>query len=348
VYAENPAQDFLPSMGRLAHLSYPDAGCFNVNPHPLENDVFYAGEPFALRIDGGVNPGDEITGFYDPMISKIIAWGPDRDVALARLHAALSKTQIVGVHNNIAFLRRLIQDADFVAGALDTALINRRRDSLFPAPLLNDKVVAMALLAIELGRPEHRTVAESLSCDPWKTLKHWRLAGAVTHQRELVYNGESVHCVWQVFGDRAASFTVGTGHLAQHLTWSPPTLKRAEVLELSGELNSARLGAHVVWQADQLHVFVQGEHHVLSWLDPLKKAGEQQHEAGGLTSPMPGKVIAVMVKAGDVVKKGQALLVMEAMKMEHTLQAPKDGVIRVCHFTVGEQVGEGTAMLEFE
>jgi 3-methylcrotonyl-CoA carboxylase alpha subunit len=120
------------------------------------------------------------------------------------------------------------------------------------------------------------------------------------------------------------------------------------VMDVSCQFNLQRISARVVWQSDHLHVFMEGEHHTLLWLDPLKKAGEQQQEAGGLTAPMPGKVIAVMVKAGEAVKKGQALLVMEAMKMEHTLQAPHDGVIRACHFGVGEQVSEGTAMLEFE
>jgi len=348
VYAENPAQDFLPSMGRLAHLSYPPSGQFKVNQNPLRDDVFYSGQPFALRIDGGVKSGDEVTGYYDPMISKIITWGPTRDAALARLQTALSNTRIVGVHSNIAFLKRLIQDTDFVAGTLDTALISRRRDSLFPAPVLNYKAVAVALLAIELGRPGAQGRATSESADPWQSLKNWRLAGEVTHQRELAFNGENVTCSWQISAGQSAGFAVGDDQKMQHLRWNAPVFLSELAFEVNCELNDEYLSAGVVWQSDQLHVFVQGEHHVLNWLDPLKKAGEQQVAAGGLTAPMPGKVIAVMVKAGDTVKKGQPLLVMEAMKMEHTLQAPQDGVITACHFNVGDQVSEGVAMLEFQ
>jgi 3-methylcrotonyl-CoA carboxylase alpha subunit len=326
IYAENPEKGFLPSIGVLQYLHTPAAATFRVAVHGQSRA--------AVRIDSGVREGDAISPFYDPMIAKLIVWGRDREAALATMAAALAQYRIVGLATNIVFLQRLIGSPAFASAQLDTGLIERHREILFPAPqAASGAHLALAVAAL-LG--QERT----LSNDPWAQTSGWRLNSRLL--RQVVFSdglGERLLVLDYVAHDRWHVQIDGDNHdlqidAQQGTTWS---LSWADG-KLSGE---------VVRSDDVFHVFHDGTHTVLNWHDPLAHAGHREHDAGGLSAPMPGKVVAVMIEAGQGVAKGAPLLIMEAMKMEHTIVAPADGVIDALLYRIGDQVSEGAPLLTF-
>ena len=324
LYAEDPSRDFLPQTGRLAHLSFP------------------ANDP-GVRVDTGVRSGDEVSIHYDPMIAKLIVHGRDRDAALRRLAAALAETSVVGIASNVAFLRALATHPDFVAGKVHTGFIPQHRDDLFPAPQpASDEVVAQAALYLMLQRAEAARAAAAASGDPyspWHATGGWRLNDD-NHHDLLVREGEreiaiSVHY-------RAGGFEVDLpgGRIAV-------SGRLEESGELAADVGGLRRRVTVMRQGPDLTVIVGGASHVLTVIDPLAVIAEDEAVGGGLTAPMPGKVIQVMVEAGQRVSRGAPLLILEAMKMEHTIAAPADGVVETVHFRVGEQVDEGVELIAF-
>ncbi len=325
LYAENPANQFLPSIGRLTHLRLP--------PHHR----FEVGSPkAACRVDAGVGEGDEITPYYDPMIAKLIAWGTDRAQALARLDAMLAQTQVGGLHTNVNFLRQVLATRAFASGEVDTGLIAREGAQLFqPNQTPLNQVLAAA--AAELMRAEQALE----SADPFSHRNGWRLAGS--GRRWTFTLGDTPHAVT----------LSGSGGGARHMTlngepfaWQalgPATGHR----RLRVHLGAAAYEASVVRRGEQLTVFVHGEQFELTLPDSLAHAGEDTDETGRLSAPMPGKIVSWLVEAGATVHKGQALVVMEAMKMEHTIHAPGEGQVLALHYAIGEQVAEGAELLEF-
>jgi 3-methylcrotonyl-CoA carboxylase alpha subunit len=324
LYAEEPARGFLPSIGRLAHLAFPEA-----SPH--------------VRIDAGVEAGDEVSPHYDPMLAKLITWAVTREGAIERMQEALAEVQVVGVGNNVAFLRRLTAHATFRAGAVDTGLIERAGDEL----LLEDITPTRAMLAaatLYTLRAESAALAAACAAtgnphSPWGVADGFRLNDA--QRRTLAFTrGETRHAVnvdyvgrsWLLDGDPLVAEVTAAGQGA--------TLPFA--------LDGVRHRAAVVALGEQLHVFMDGRRTMLLREDLLAHAGEAHEQHGGLKAPMPGLVIALAVAPGVEVQKGDALLVMEAMKMEHTLRAPSAGRVRAFLCAIGEQVKEGADLLEFE
>ena len=281
IYAEDPARDFLPSIGRLEHL---------VTPQPSAD----------VRIDTGVRQGDEITPYYDPMIAKLIVHGETRADAIARMRAALAACEIVGVRTNVEFLGRLMSAPSFVQARLDTALIERERAHLLPPP---SEPPASAWEAAA------RAVFPAAAADgsPWSEAGGWRLGGPATRAVKLAHAG----------------------------------VER----ELRVVAGAARAGDRTVRSGHDIHVFADGAHHVFTAPDPYLPVTEGADRHGGLTAPMPGRIIAVLVKGGDVVARGAPLVVMEAMKMEHTVTAPVAGTVERVACAVGEQVTEGVELL---
>ena len=328
IYAENPDKGFLPSVGKLAYLGLPDHVSF------INGDV---------RVDGGVRTGDSISPFYDPMIAKLIVRGDDRDQARARMARALAQTQVVGVHTNVAFLGRLMTDAAFAAGDLDTGLIERRRETLLPkrGPASREALalaVAAVLCAEREGRPEHD--------DPWGIVDGWRLSGQY-RRTFTVLDGATRHSVALVRD--GSGQTLAIGDVAMAARWVDRPGEVAGVHHIDLTLGSARIAGTIVIQGEKLQVFEDGNGTALVLHDLLAHADDEDVEhAGGLTAPMPGKIIAVHVKAGDKVKRGQALLVMEAMKMEHTISAPAAGLVKEVFFAVGDQVTDGASLISVE
>ncbi|MFN7607972.1 MAG: biotin/lipoyl-containing protein, partial [Ralstonia sp.] len=333
IYAENPERDFLPSIGTLKVLRTPAAVEFTVGAQAN-------GEPAAVRIDAGVREGDAISPYYDPMIAKLIVWGRDREEALARMRQALGSFHLVGLSSNVAFLRRLVASKPFATADLDTGLIARNHDTLFPAaPDVPLDAIALAVAAL-LARE-----ARSLRTDtrdphsPWARGSGWRLNGAAERTLRFTHGDQSIDATL-IYGRDGSRLKVGGSE-------APFTSQRhAETFTVT--LGTHKATGQVHADGDAFHVFTGGAHWTLERHDPLAHAGEADDEGGKLTAPMPGKVIAVLAAPGQTVAKGAPLVVMEAMKMEHTLTAPADGVVESVLYGVGDQVTEGVQLLAFK
>lgn len=323
IYAENPEKGFLPSIGTLRHMDTPDAVSFELGGAP-------GSAPAAVRIDSGVREGDAISPFYDPMIAKLIVWGADRTQALARMSQALAEFQIVGLATNIAFLKRLVEGSAFASADLDTGLIERNGATLFP-PAEPAPPGALALAAMALVGGEHTG-----STDPWANVSGWRLNG--DYQRQLAFSDEhqdyAVALTYQASGWKIADTDVA--------------LTARDGATLAIRLGDTAVHGTVRRDGELFHVFTGGRHFMLTYHDPMAHAGEVEAAGGRLTAPMPGKVVAILAKAGQDVKKGEALVIMEAMKMEHTIGAPADGVVEELLYAVGDQVADGAPLLAFK
>ncbi|MFZ6818488.1 acetyl/propionyl/methylcrotonyl-CoA carboxylase subunit alpha [Undibacterium sp. Ji22W] len=325
VYAENPEKGFLPSIGTLRHARTPSAVNFELGGSP---------DPASFRIDSGVREGDTISPFYDPMIAKMIVWGKDRTEALARMAQALSQYQIVGLNSNIAFLSRLITSQAFSTADLDTGLIERNQDALFPTPA-PASLHALSFAAVALISAENTG-----GSDPWQSNQGWRMNTQM--QRGLQFVEEHQTHAVQV------TYTKDAWVIAANGSSQSVRLVRQHANDYVLAIADQTVTATVVRDGEHFHVFSQGVHTDLHYNDVLAHAGEAEAEGGRLTAPMPGKIVAVVVKNGQEVKKGEALLIMEAMKMEHTISAPHDGVVEEVLYAVGDQVTEGAPLLNFK
>jgi 3-methylcrotonyl-CoA carboxylase alpha subunit len=328
ICAENPEADFLPATGTLAVVRWPEhvAFCNASRSQPLP------------RVDSGVRQGDAITPYYDSMIAKLIVWGEDREQALARLDAALAATHIVGLHTNVAFLRRAAASRAFASADLDTALIERERAALFGAPPLPMKWAAAGVLAHAQAHE-----AATQGADPWSHRHGFRLHGGARRRLELMVagapGGERVQAVVERMHDGATVLHLAGEH------WQVASREVGpDQFEL--ELGGVRARLAVYAQGEHCTVFGPGGSVALTWIDPLAHAGDGAGPEGRLTAPMPGKVVAFLAEVGQAVTRGQALAVMEAMKMEHTITAPSDGVVQELLYAVGDQVAEGGELLK--
>jgi 3-methylcrotonyl-CoA carboxylase alpha subunit len=332
IYAENADKDFLPSTGRLIHLAPP-------------------AESLNVRVDTGIEQGDEITPYYDPMIAKLIVWDVDRNAALARMRQALADYRIVGVTANVDFLSRLVACPAFANADLDTGLIEKSRDLLFPAEVVPPKNVFFIAAVAELLREQATALTKaSHSGDPWSPWSShdgWRLN--IQSRRTITYrSGEALFEVAIAYEADAWRLTLA----------GESVLARGRLLE-SGqfagqyavELDDRRLVSSVVAvtekQEQKRHVFLNGTTWIIQRDDPLHLV-EAGGAHGGLTAPMPGKIVALLATPGMMVEKGAPLLILEAMKMEHTITAPKNGVVKAFRYAAGDQVADGADLLEFE
>jgi len=324
VYAEDPARDFLPQTGRLAHLRFP-------------------ADAAELRTDTGVEAGASITPYYDPMIAKLIAWGQDRRAALARLASALDEVEIAGLRTNVEFLARTVRSRAFAAAELDTGLIERSRAELFPAraPLADEFLAAAAYaeLLAEEGAARERAAASEDPHSPWNRVDGWRL-NQDSHHDLAFAEGDARHAATLHF--RAAGMRLGIAGRDYALEGERLADGRL-LVRLDGRATKAR----AVRDGRDWHLFIDGAHRRLTLHEELEGL-DIDAGGGSLAAPMPGKVIAVMVKRGDKVQKGAPLLILEAMKMEHTIFAPGDGEVKEIHYAAGEQVPEGAELLRLE
>ena len=321
IYAENPEKGFLPSIGSLKHMQMPEAVHFETGA--------------AVRIDAGVREGDAISPYYDPMIAKLIVWGKDREQALSRMTQALAEYQVVGLATNVAFLARLIASEPFASADLDTGLIERNQDVLFPpVQLPSSSVLALAVAAL---LQSERAAATQ---DPWAQPSGWRMNSQL--KRTLHFSNESgsvdVDLVYQTDGWQLSA--ANEAGLMNDI--------RQDGVAFSLRFGGKAVLGSVVRERELFHVFHGGQHWPLSWRDPIAHAGEAEVEGGRLTAPMPGKIVALLVAAGAQVEQGTPLLIMEAMKMEHTINAPAKGTVAELLYAVGDQVAEGAQLLSFQ
>ena len=342
VYAENPEKGFLPSIGTLRCMDTPAHVAFELGGS--------GGIPAGVRIDSGVRAGDAISPFYDPMIAKLIVWGADRAQALARMAQALSEFHIVGLATNIAFLKRLVEGDAFAGADLDTGLIDRNAATLFPpagpAPLAALALAAAALVGGETAGGTLSVNNAANPADPWTSTHGWRMNGA--YRRRLAF-GDDYAATTQ-----AKVYALDLTYHAHGWTLEADGASHALMLVAAHDgrytirLDGQAVQGTVRREGETLHVFTGGQHHVLAWNDPLAHAGEHETADGRLTAPMPGKVVAVIAANGQTVKKGEPLVIMEAMKMEHTIAAPSDGLVEEVLYQVGDQVADGAPLLAFK
>jgi len=317
ICAENPDNNFLPATGTLQVYRKPQASSF---------------ERGTTRIDDGVREGDTISPFYDSMVAKMIVHGDTREQALARLDTALAQTQIVGLNTNVQFLRYVVRSDAFAKAQLDTALIQRESTVLFKQDPVGLQAAAAAVIADAL-----RSEAADQGTDSFSRRDGWQSHGTTRRRFELEYEGQPVRAVL-TYGPELL-LQVGEG-AESALQFTP----QGDGLWV--QFNGARMHSSVHAQGETCHVFTPQGATRISLLDPLAHAGEAAQEGGRLTAPMPGKVVSFAVKAGDKVKAGQALAVMEAMKMEHTISAPKDGTVAELLYAPGDQVADGAELLK--
>jgi len=298
LYAEDAAKGFLPAIGTLHHLRFPQRA--------------------GIRVETGVRQGDAISPYYDPMIAKLVAHGADRPTALATLVDALEKTEIAGSVVNTAFLAALASDIGFAAGDVDTGLIASRQEALTAVPAPTARDVAIAALAAA-----YPTV-DAKPADPWSSLAGYAHHHPVAKSVRMETGAETIDARIIIRDARAAAVTIGD---------------TTTILPVIGSGRVARWPGHVT-------VFSGTANHTFSVPDPFAKAEVAASGGDTLRAPMPGLVKIVRVASGDSVTRGQPLLVLEAMKMEHTIAAPHDGVVENV-VVQGSQVTEGTVLVAF-
>jgi 3-methylcrotonyl-CoA carboxylase alpha subunit len=277
------------------------------------------------------------------MIAKLIVWDETRARALARMLQALADYRVVGVSNNIGFLSRLVACPAFAQADLDTGLIERERSFLFPETAEPPAEAWLVAALAELIRDQQYALAEAEASgdphSPWHERDGWRLNGNARREIKL-RAGETEKVVNAGYAGESFTLefegqtTAATGRFAGS--------------ELRVDLGGRRINVTVVAANEKRHVFIDGICFVFAAIDPLFHAGSGGGAEGGLTAPMPGKIIALIAEVGGKVEKGAPLLILEAMKMEHTITAPAAGTIKAFRFNVGEQVSDGAELVEFE
>jgi 3-methylcrotonyl-CoA carboxylase alpha subunit len=313
LYAEDPAHEYLPSVGRIVHLRWPAA----------------AGA--ALRLDVGVDAGDEVTPFYDPMLGKLIAQGESRAQAIATLHRALAELEIAGVKTNRALLQSVLADAEFRAGGVTTSFLETRRAHLSFGELPASAVdTLLAALWYATARADPGAL--------WADTSGWRLGGpAVILQR---FGEHEVALERRSAQDYRARFA-GEDYEVRLIS--------RDQCALEAEIAGSRECARIVETECALEIFRSGHHTSLSPSgtdDALQPTTEA--DAGTLVTPLPGTVVAVHVTSGQSVERGAPLITVEAMKMEHTVAAPYAGTVERMPFGVGDRVAAGSVLAEIK
>ena len=324
IYAEDPARDFAPSIGRLAAFRT-----------PAERD--------GVRVDTGFATGDTVSVHYDAMLAKLICHGANRAEALQKLRAALADCDVAGVASNLDLLARIAAHPDFAAGGIDTGFIAREAATLLAGPRQPDApVLAAAVLAELLEEAEAASRAAQASADPhspWHATDLWWPNTA----RERVLDLVDEETTYPVRIRRAGRhWALGIG--AEEITCAATrTADGAILLELDGEqqrVQATRVG-------DQLTLRRQGETFRFRLPDPIAAAGEEEDAGGRLQAPIPGQVTQVLATPGMAAKRGDLLVVLEAMKTVFRLTAKADGVVETVSCRAGEMVQEGQVLVTF-
>ncbi|TCO70434.1 acetyl-CoA carboxylase biotin carboxylase subunit [Chromatocurvus halotolerans] len=322
IYAEDPAQDFIPATGRISQLMLPAE-----NAH--------------VRVDTGVRSGDSISPYYDPLIAKLVVWDSSREQALNRLRTALRGFHVAGTVTNLDFLYRLIEVDAFSEGDIDTGFIARHEATIF-RHLETDAVgdLASGAVAVLLSRQHERAQAADQHGDPgspWRLTSGWRTNAPAMHRLTLRYHG-SVHSLR--VEQREQDFRVITD---------------GEETTVSGALQETRLDITIDGHRrrgtlirNDAHYSLVFPGHTVEFHEVDDEHAASEEDAGGaLSAPMNGTIVTLLVEPGDSVVSGTPLLIMEAMKMEHTVRAPADGILERFLFAPGDLVDGGASLADF-
>lgn len=326
IYAENPSKDFLPETGLLS-LLHP----------PLESKH--------VRLDTGVSQGDKVTVYYDPMIAKLVVWDEDRDKALQRLTKALTEYHIQGVVTNIHFLHRLTSSQEFESAQIDTNFIQRNETILFPVitekpPILTPLAALFLLLDTLQNQPIRQENQDRYS--PWSQVNSWR--SNAEHSKNLILIADQLTTEVQV---QQTQQNMRQGYI---LTIAGNTYTCFGTLvnqQLEATINGHKTTTTVASDNNQ-HVIFYGAHS-LNFSEPSITLGEvlSSNSNDNFVAPMNGTIVTLLVKPGEPVNQGQTLVIMEAMKMEHNIKAPKAGIVKEFYCSSGDLVDDGTQLLSF-
>ncbi len=326
LYAEDPAKGFLPATGRIAFLEWPEDGA-------------------GLRIDTGVRQGDRVTPHYDPMLAKLIVHGPDRMAALKRLAGALGALRLAGLTTNAGFLKRLAEHEGFAAGEVDTGVIDRDAEALTADAKPDGLTRALAALAVYL----HDTAQDGEDDGPFARLHGFRAWGRARQAVRFMAAGERRD---MVVADRGGGFY----HVAASESAEAGIAIAVTRFDRCAETGAVTLRAsvegrqathHLLVSRDAVTVFSDGASHILPLYRP-SAAAEETVTSDRIVAPMPGAIGRLTVAAGARVVAGAPLVVLEAMKMEHTLKAPRDGTIAEILVREGDQVEDGAVLVTLE
>ncbi|WP_339629125.1 biotin/lipoyl-containing protein, partial [uncultured Pseudomonas sp.] len=317
LYAEDPDNDFLPATGTLALYREAAAGP-------------------GRRVDSGVSEGDEVSPFYDPMLGKLIAWGENREEARLRLLAMLKETCVGGVRTNLAFLTRVLAHPAFAAAQLDTGFIPRHEAQLLPpVSELPAEFWQLAAEAFVQSAAPLQRLDDAHS--PWSNHSGLRLGLPAETDLHLVCNGSARKVRPNASAHLDGDWLTCRSELARDTAIAS---KRAPT-EVERRLRAIR-------QGDTLYLQWRGELHAVTRFDPIAEVEASHQHHGGLTAPMNGSIVRVLVEAGQAVEGGTALVVLEAMKMEHSIRAPHAGTVKALYCSEGEMVSEGTVLVELD
>jgi 3-methylcrotonyl-CoA carboxylase alpha subunit len=322
ICAENPDNDFLPETGTMAVFATPEI-----------NDE--------VRLDTGVVSGDTISVYYDPMIAKLITWGGDRHESTRRMQHALAQTEVIGVTTNLRFLQRLLQHPAYLEGETDTSFIAKHKVALL-APLAIDDVMLAAACARVIADEADDLDDFADAHDPWDSSIGWRLNAPASRLVEFKTSTQDAPIECHIEIDRSERYFV---HAGKRTTFNCIEREDGALQVTLGGMKSV---VRVVRAGDDITVLTEHGRVSLTLFDPFHFESDDSANEGRLTAMMPGRVVKLMANAGDSVKKGQPLIIMEAMKMEHTIVSPREGVIERAAFQVGEMVPADAVLFAFK
>ncbi len=340
LYAESPANNFLPSIGHLKQVSYPEPHYSFEQPATF-NDCF-------LRVDSGIELGNSITQYYDPMIAKVISWGPSREKAIEHLAGKLRHTLISGVETNNGFLVNTLKHPDFIAANLSTNFIADNEEALIPESIADTNLLG-AVTALHWNRKTEQLASsryETSESSPWNTADLWSLNGSRTETFEFWLNKENLTTSIsspRFFGSKKGTFLLSFKNQQTEITYQ---ITSDETLEIRNQ--GILREYHYFIDTNQIVVFVDGYGIALETPDDstLVQHHGDQH-GNSLSAPMGGTIVKVLCDEGEQVVKDQPLLVMEAMKMEHTIKAPDQGVVNRLLCREKETVSAQQLLIEF-
>ncbi len=333
VCAEDPAAQFLPTTGRIDYLA---------EPEPCES----------LRVETGVRRGDEVSVHYDSMLAKLVVWGEDRDRARSRLSRALVQYRLAGLATNLSLLTRIVHHWDFETGSFDNTFIEENEEALLDAPQIEvETLLALASFEALLSRARRSDVRAGQSGDPyspWAATDGWRLNGEGGEVLHFIENAEERICEVRRTGEHQYVVSLSDRTISvsgRTLDWCELDSSRTVVHQFEARLLGQTLVATSVLHGEQLTLFVDGQTYRLSSRDLDGGLLEEAASAGAVVTPMPGKIIEVLVREGDQVEKGQAMVVLEAMKMEHSVRAETCATVVTLNVTVGDEVDDGATLV---